>query len=134
MARAVMEGVAYSLLECIEVCNRLGLHADEYFASGGGTQSPLWLQIQADIYGAPLKVADVEQHACVGAAIAAGSGCGIYPNVEEGCRRAVRYRDECYCPDMRRHERYTNYYHIYRKASRETQPFLHALVSLEKSR
>lgn len=81
LARAVMEGVTFTLREC------LSLVADDVpvkiIASGGATASPLWRQIQADVYGHPLLVASGQNHACVGAALLAGVGCGVYDSMDE---------------------------------------------------
>lgn len=69
-----MEGVSFALYQCMELCEGLGLKAEELIASGGGARSKPWLQIQSDIYNMPLKVADTEEQAGLGAAIAAGRG------------------------------------------------------------
>lgn len=130
LARAVMEGVAYSLRECMALCQSLGLSTDVYVASGGGTQSPLWMQIQADVYGVPLKVANVKQHAGVGAAIAAGSGIGLYQSIADGCRRVVKYGDKLYQPDPERHGIYGRYYQLYRQAYHDAKHTLQALTLL----
>ena len=122
MTRAVMEGVAFALYQCIEVCGKLGLRADNMIASGGGARSGPWLQIQADIFDIPLQVADTEEQAGLGSAIAAGVGAGIYRDIEEGCSRAVRYQDFTVYPDPARHKVYEEYYQLYKdtyEASRE---------------
>ena len=122
MTRAVMEGVAYALYQCIEICGELGLQADSMIASGGGARSMPWLQIQADIYNIPLKVADTEEQAGLGAAIAAGVGAGIYRDIQEGCQTAVKYKDFIVYPDPKRHEVYEEYYQLYKdtyQASRD---------------
>lgn len=56
MARAVLEGVAYELNMSIDAMQRvLGRPFDVIRLSGGGAKSPLWRQIQADVYGVPSK-------------------------------------------------------------------------------
>lgn len=115
LARAVMEGVAYAMNQCIEVCGELGLKADTIVASGGGAQSMPWLQIQADVYNMPLKVADTREQAGLGAAIAAGVGAGIYQDLEEGCRHAVRYKDFEILPNKENHKIYEEYYALYKE-------------------
>lgn len=112
--RAVMEGVAFALNQCIEVCGELGLHAESAVASGGGARSAPWLQIQADVFGIPLKVADTEEQAGLGSAIAAGVGAGIYKDIEEGCLAAVRYKDLLIVPDPENHKIYEEYYQLFK--------------------
>lgn len=114
MIRAVMEGVAFALMQSMEVCESVGLCASEVIASGGGARSELWLQIQSDVYGLPLKVAQSAEQACLGAAIAAGVGCGMYRDVEAACKAAVRYRDRQILPDMRNHAIYMEYYRLFK--------------------
>ncbi len=114
MIRAVMEGVAFALMQCMEVCGDVGLCASEVIASGGGAKSALWLQIQSDIYGLPLKVAESAEQACLGAAIVAGVGCGVYRDVAQGCAAAVRYQDRVIQPNGKNHEIYMAYYQLFK--------------------
>jgi xylulokinase len=115
MARAVMEGVAYSLMQCIEVCGRLGLNASELIASGGGARSAPWLQLQADIYGIPLKTSVNQEQAGTGAAIAAGVGVGVFGSMEEACARVVKYNDKVYVPNRENNRAYQDYYALFKK-------------------
>jgi xylulokinase len=57
----------------------------EVIASGGGANSALWRQIQADAYALPLKVSPGGDHACIGAALLAGAGCGVFSSIQEAC-------------------------------------------------
>lgn len=115
LARAVMEGVSFALNQCIEVCGELGLHADSMVASGGGSHSRPWLQIQADIYQAPLKVSDTDEQAGLGAAIAASVGAGIYKDIEEACAAVVKYKDYEVTPNAENHRIYMEYYQLYKE-------------------
>ena len=92
IARAIMEGVAFQALWMMESFktkpSKEGLKL-----AGGASKSALWCQMVADIANLPVRIPEVADLACVGAAILAGAGCGIYPNVEEGYKRlAVRER------------------------------------------
>jgi xylulokinase len=63
LTRAVMEGVVLSLRAGLEVMRALGTAVDDVRATGGGARSPLWLQLQADIYGRPIRRTAVDEGA-----------------------------------------------------------------------
>ncbi len=130
MTKAVMEGVAYSLMQCIEICGELGLHAKWLVASGGAARSKPWLQMQADVYNIPLRVSETQEQAGLGAAIAAGVGAGIFRNLEEGCNAAVHYRRETILPDSRNHEIYREYYALYKQAYGSGKDVLRSLTAI----
>ena len=133
MTRAVMEGVAYSLMQSIEICGSLGFRAQSLVASGGAARSKPWLQLQADVYNSTLRVAKVQEQAGFGAAIAAGVGSGVYRNLEEGCSSTVHYRDEIIQPNAQRHEIYQEYYTLYKETVQNTQQTLNQLTALDRS-
>lgn len=134
LTRAVMEGVTFALSQCIELMNELELYTREMIASGGGARSKAWLQIQTDIYNIPLKVAKTEEQACLGAAIAAGVGSGIFSNVEEGCTQIVKYQDKIYEPIMENHEKYQEYYRLFKKTYQESKGVLEEVTELGRRR
>src|SRR5206468_4236713 len=57
---------------------------------GGGARSPLWRQIQADVYGHAVEIVEAEEGAAYGAAILAGVGAGLWPTVDAACSATVR--------------------------------------------
>ncbi len=130
LTRAVMEGVAFALNECRELCESMGLYADEIIASGGGARSRTWLQIQADIFNTPLKVTDTSEQAGMGAAIAAGAGSGIYKTVEEGCLEAVHYKDLTIEPEAENHRIYEEYFQVFKETFRSSQNELEKITLL----
>ena len=129
-----MEGVSFALYQCMEVCAGLGLKADSIIASGGGARSLPWLQMQADIYDIPVKVADTEEQAGLGAAIAAGVGAGAYADIEEGCHTVVRYRDFVAEPDPKRHDIYMEYYQLYKEIFVSCRENLHTATLLGRKK
>jgi len=90
MARAVMEGVAFSLRDCLELIRGLRLPIEEMRLIGGGARSPLWRQIVADVFGMPVLGVETEEGPAYGAALLAGVGVGLWRDVPEACRAAVR--------------------------------------------
>lgn len=101
LARAVMEGVAFALRQALEISLSLGGMADTIIAAGGGAESPVWRQIQADIFGSPLRQTLLAEQAGVGAALLAGVGAGVYADFAEACTRVVRLGPETQ-PDLSR--------------------------------
>jgi xylulokinase len=94
LVRAVLEGVAYGLRECLELLRGLGCAADVGRVSGGGARSELWLKIVASALGLPLQRPVVEEGAAYGAALLAGVATGAFADVGEAVERCVRVGDE----------------------------------------
>jgi xylulokinase len=59
-------------------------------ASGGGTRSPVWRQILADVLGVQLVMVNATEGAAYGAALLAGVGAGDWDSVEQACEAGVR--------------------------------------------
>lgn len=91
LARAIMEGVAFSLRQAVEISRGLGAAADTMIAAGGGGESDIWRGIQADVYGLPLQRTLSTEQASLGAALTGGVGAGVYRSLSEACERVVRY-------------------------------------------
>lgn len=87
--RAIVEGVAFSLRDTFTIFRELGVPVKSIRLGGGGARSPLWQQIQADIYGMPVDLVAAEEGAAYGAALLAGVGAGAWRSVEAACETAV---------------------------------------------
>lgn len=90
MTRAVLEGVSFGLRDSLELIKGLGVPIEQVRASGGGARSPLWRQIQADVFGAELVLINITEGAAFGAALLAGVGAGVYKDVREAVDASVR--------------------------------------------
>ena len=89
LARAVMEGVVYSMRDGLEIMRGLGLQIEQIRVTGGGARSPLWRQMQADIYGAEVATLGAEEGPAYGAALLAGVPAGVFRDVYEAVDRCV---------------------------------------------
>jgi len=94
ITRAVMEGITYGMNDSLQLMRDLGLGINEVRASGGGAKSPLWLQMQSDIYNAKVVTTNVTEGAAFGAAVLAGVGAGVYEDVSEAARVIVKNTGE----------------------------------------
>ena len=92
--RAVLEGVAFSLRDTFSLFAELGIPVNRIRLGGGGARSPLWQQIQADVYGHPVELLAADEGGAFGAALLAGVGAGEWPTVEAACAATVRVARE----------------------------------------
>jgi xylulokinase len=90
LTRAVLEGVAYGLRDGLDLMTDAGMPAPSQIrASGGGTASPLWRQILADVLGAEIATVNTTEGAAYGAGLLAAVGAGWFPSVDAACEALV---------------------------------------------
>lgn len=89
--RSIMEAVSCMLKSNLDY---LGVECKEIRAMGGGAKSELWCQIKADMCDIKLVTLQNEETACLGSAILAGVGIGMFDSVEEACKRFVSFHGE----------------------------------------
>jgi xylulokinase len=83
LTRAVLEGVAFGLRDGLDLMVAAGTPApSQVRVSGGGTASPLWRQILADVLGAEIATVNTSEGAAYGTGLLAAVGAGWYPTVE----------------------------------------------------
>ncbi|HIT58375.1 MAG TPA: xylulokinase [Candidatus Faeciplasma pullistercoris] len=112
MLRAVMEGVSYSLRDCVEVFKQMNVSVSDMMACGGGGSSPIWRQMLADLYACPVKTASSKEGPALGVAILAGVGAGLYSSVPEACREVIK-TDKIQQPIAEHIPEYEKYYQLY---------------------
>mgnify|MGYP001156496489 CR=1 FL=1 len=126
MTRSVMEGVTFSLRDSLKIMQQLNVPISDVRPTGGGGRSPLWRQMQADIYKVPLTRLNAEEGPAYGAAILAAVGTGIYANVEEAVDATV-VTTEGVEPIAANSARYDRAYAIYRTLYSALRESMHAL-------
>jgi xylulokinase len=90
LARAILEGVAFSLRDSFGIFSSLDVPIMRVRVGGGGARSPLWREIQASVLGRAVESLAAEEGAAYGAAILAGVGAGVWPSVDDACDRIVK--------------------------------------------
>ncbi len=94
IVRAILEGVAFSLRDSFGILQEMQVPVEAVRLGGGGARSPLWRQIQADVYGMSVQTVAAEEGAAYGAAVLAGVGAGLWADVDAACGRVVRVTSE----------------------------------------
>jgi xylulokinase len=124
-ARAVMEGVAFAIRDAVDFAAGFGLRAEEFRLLGGGSVSPVWSQILADVLDRDLVV-PAERDAAYGAALITGMGAGLFPRDAAGLARLIRV-EATLRPDPAAAARYAALHGIHRDAAAALAPLSHRL-------
>jgi len=88
--RAILEGVAFSLRDSFTLFREMNVPVASIRLGGGGARSPLWRQIQADVYAHVVEIVEAEEGAAFGAALLAGVGARLWPTVDAACAATIR--------------------------------------------
>ncbi len=129
MTRAVMEGVIFSLRDSLEIMRELGVLIEDVRATGGGARSALWRQLQADIYGTPIRRTVADEGPAYGAALLAGVASRTYADVDEATS-VIKLREEVTEPDRERSKVYEEHYEVYRSLYPATHSAMSRLTDL----
>jgi xylulokinase len=106
--------VAFGLRDSFELIRGAGLgQIDQVRVSGGGARSALWRQILADVLDTELVTVNTTEGAAYGAALLAGVGAGIWPDVDAACDSAIQIVDRV-TPQAQHVAEYSEIYPIYR--------------------
>lgn len=93
MSRAVMEGVAFALRDCMEVAKERGLQPEYACLCGGGAKSRIWRQIMADVLELPIRLPYTEQGPAYGAALLAMVGCMEFERIIQVTESLVEVKE-----------------------------------------
>jgi gluconokinase len=132
LARATLEGVAYRMRTIFEPMEEVAGRAQEIRAAGGFVQSPLWLQIVADVLGRPLTPADSPEASALGAAQLALRGAGMVGRFEDLAALAHPGVGGEVAPDPRRRARYERLYAAYQRVYERLRPEFDAIAALQR--
>lgn len=115
IARAIMEGITMEMRDNIEAQRNAGVHIKEINLTGGATKSRMWNQMQADMYKVPVNILQTSETGCLGAAIYAGIGAGLFSDYDEAVNRVVHVT-ETYQPNPEHYDAYDKAFERYQSA------------------
>lgn len=90
--RAVMEGISYSMRDCLEEIKAQKIAVNEYRIIGGGAKGKLWRQILADVLATPLT-STVDNDSSLGSAMLAGVATGVFADFNDSVNKCVTVAD-----------------------------------------
>ena len=93
LVRSVIEGVSYSLNDCLSIIAELGVNVTAVRASGGGARSPFWREILANVFNCPIATLETQEGSAYGVALLAMVGTKRFGSVAEACKACIRERD-----------------------------------------
>jgi len=92
--RSILEAIAITMQDKVDaMCAELGITLREVVISGGGSTSPLFMQIFADVFGIPASRAEGPGGASLGSAICAAVATGAYPDFAAAVARMEKPRE-----------------------------------------
>lgn len=112
--RSIMEGVAFSQLDCLTLMRDLDINSNKIILFGGGAKSGAWRQIISDVLNLKVITLNVEEGPALGAAIIAGKGCGIYPDINDLSDKIINDIKQENHPITENVKKYNNIYRIYK--------------------
>ncbi|QAY73739.1 xylulokinase [Agromyces protaetiae] len=122
LVRAVLEGVAFNLLTCVDAFREAGAPVDRVDAIGGGANSDAWLQLMADMWGATVRRRTiVDEGNSLGAAVVAGVGAGVIADL--GASRSLSEVTAEFQPDPARRAEYRARHDAFLDAYRTLEPW-----------
>ena len=122
--RSILEAVALTIKKYVDdMTEELGVTLDRLIVCGGGSNSDLFMQIFADVFGIPALRNEVNGAAGLGAAICAAVAAGVYPSFDEAAEAMVRFRDE-FRPIPAHTELYARMLPVYSKITQYTDEVL----------
>ncbi len=129
LLRAVMEGVTFSLRDCLSVFDDMGQEVRAMTACGGGGASPFWRQMLADVFGCSISTVASKEGPALGVALLAGVGAGVYASVPEACDAVIR-QGGTQAPQPEAVEAYNRIYPLYRRLYPALKESYRALAAL----
>ena len=110
----------------IESLAQAGVPLGRLRATGGGANSPYWLQLKADITGKEVVTLNVAESGCLAGAILGGVAAGVYDSVPQAVEQLVQERT-VYEPSAEMHRRYAEHFELYKQFWPAVRDIVHQL-------
>jgi len=131
MVRSIMEGVTYSMRDSLEIFDGLDVPVRQIRASGGGSRSPFWRQIQADVFGRKVVTINSEEGPAYGVALLAAVGAGAFKNIAEACAATIEVVQQT-AVNRKAKTHYDRAFPIYQQLYQSLKADFKSIAALEK--
>ena len=121
--KAILEGVAYETLINLKELEKSKIAPKKLYATGGGANSMVWLQIKSDIFGLPITPIDAPEVGALGTIMLAGVSIGAFSNLKEAKSVMVKEKDTIY-PNLEKHNEYMKQFARYEKIYKAVRPIM----------
>ena len=111
--RAFLEGETYEMMLNIQCLKACGVDIGKVITVGGGSNSPLWMQIRADVFGRDIYLPANKEAGTLASALLGYVGMGVYPSIREAQKQMIEYSGH-FVPDAQRHALYQPCYEKYK--------------------
>ncbi|WP_204123187.1 xylulokinase [Lacticaseibacillus mingshuiensis] len=128
--RAVLEGITFSFRDILEIYAANGKTFKQLVSIGGGAKSPLWLQMQADVFNTPIVRLTSEQGPGLGAAMLAAVGLGWFATLQDCAAQFVQVK-QVYQSDPAAVAQYQKLYECYRDVYPATKDLTARLIDFQ---
>jgi xylulokinase len=129
MVRAILEGVTYSLRDCLEIIEQQKVAVKQIRASGGGARSSFWRQMQADVLNKTVVSMAADEGPAYGVALLAAVGAGEFNDVTEACDATVKTRAQTK-PNAAARKYYDKAFQIYQELYRSLHDDFRAIAEI----
>ena len=126
LIRALLEGVSFSLRDCLEIIQQMGIAVESVTLSGGGAKSAFWRQMLANVFDKPAVILDSQEGSAYGAALLAMAGGGEFGSVAEVCEMAIKEKERVEPVSQAYDKRYRIFQGLYGKLA----PFYREVAAL----
>lgn len=130
MAKAVVEGITLSILDCQRCFIENNITFDNLTITGGGAQSEIWCQMFADCLGVEIKTLLTSEGPALGVGMLAFVGAKVYKDINDAKAKMIKYSDKIYVPNMQNHKQYQKVFAIYQKLYQQTKDLFVELAQL----
>ncbi len=128
--RAILEAITMTMFNNMDpMYNELHIKNRKVLVSGGGSNSNIFMQIIADVFGCPSVRNVNNSSALMGSAICVAVATKVYPDFKTAIDKMVSIKDS-FEPNMKNHELYMKMRDIYRVISNDTDDVLKKMYDI----
>lgn len=129
--RALYEGIAFSLLDCLMSLQAQGLQLNSTRLIGGGARSKTWRETVCNVIGTPIEV-PANGDASYGAALVAGVGAGVFANELDAVERCVKITERIE-PNQSEHAFYQEAFSVFKESQSKLASINHRITEMQTS-